>query len=111
MIVSTVISTAVPNKAVVDAGSKTLSSDLNSINHESGFGHVPDYPQAKITRLTEEHGEIDLSQCSTRPALGERLRIIPNHICPCVNLHDSAQLLKPDGQLNLLPIDARGRLS
>jgi D-serine deaminase-like pyridoxal phosphate-dependent protein len=111
----TVISTAVPGKVVVDAGSKTLTSDRNSLFSDSGFGHVVEYPQAKVVRLSEEHGELDVTSCDRRPKLGDRVRIIPNHICPCVNLQDRAWLLPDegaaDGYLQPLPIDARGRLS
>jgi len=85
----TVISDAVPGKVVLDAGSKTLTSDRCSPALDSGFGHVVEYPGAKIVRLSEEHGEVDLSGCSgAPPRLGERIHVIPNHICPCVNLQN-----------------------
>jgi D-serine deaminase-like pyridoxal phosphate-dependent protein len=105
----TVVSDAVPEKFVIDAGSKTLTSDRRMIDPESaGFGHVVEYPQARIVRLSEEHGEVDASACDRRPRLGERVHVIPNHICPCINLHDTAWLRLEDGALRPLPIDARG---
>ena len=88
-LVCTVISDAVPGKVVIDAGSKTLTQDRLGCNPEhGGHGHLPAYPQAKIVRLSEEHGEIDITKCPTKPKIGERVRVIPNHICPCVNLQD-----------------------
>ena len=78
---------------------------------ESGHGHVVEYPAAKITRLSEEHGELDLSRSDCRPKVGERVSVIPNHICPCVNLQDAAWLRHADGSLERTPVDARGRLS
>lgn len=109
-VIATVVSTAVAGKAVVDAGTKALASDRNTILPESGFGHVLEYPEAKIIRLSEEHGELDLTECIAKPKVGERLAIIPNHICPCVNLHDSFLWLGESGSAEQLPVDCRGML-
>jgi len=107
----TVVSTAVPGKFVIDAGSKSLTQDLRSKDPQSaGFGHVVEYPQAIITRLTEEHGEVDARQCEHRPKLGERVHIIPNHICPCINLHTMAWLNDGEGHSEPMTIDARGQI-
>ncbi|MFC7608657.1 hypothetical protein [Teichococcus aestuarii] len=38
--------------------------------------------------MSEEHGMLDLSACARKPELGERLRVVPNHVCPVSNLHD-----------------------
>ncbi len=62
-LVCTVVSNAVPGKVVVDAGSKTLTSDRNITQPESGHGHVVEYPRARIARLSEEHGELDITAC------------------------------------------------
>jgi len=107
----TVVSDAVPGKFVIDAGTKTLTSDRRMIDPETaGHGHIVEYPQAKIVRLSEEHGEVDASKCDRRPRLGERVHVIPNHICPCINLHDSVMLRLEDGSVETLPIDARGKI-
>src|SRR5205807_8814909 len=107
-LICTVVSDAVPNKVVIDAGSKALTSDrLGSDPERGGFGHLPDYPEARIVRLSEEHGEVDISRVPRRPALGERVRVIPNHICPAVNLQDRVWLRGEDGSVTALPVDAR----
>ena len=110
-VTATVVSTAVPGKCVVDAGSKTLAADRNSVTPDSGFGYVVEFPNAKIVRLTEEHGEIDITVAIVKPKTGERLTIIPNHICPCVNLQATAWMRTSDGTLQPLNIDARGLIS
>jgi D-serine deaminase-like pyridoxal phosphate-dependent protein len=110
-IVCTVVSNAVPGKVVIDAGTKTLTSDRCIPDPESGHGYVVQYPDAKITRLSEEHGELDVTACERRPAIGERVQVIPNHICPCVNLQDSAFLRTAEGELRSIKIDARGKLT
>ena len=109
-IVCTVVSTAVPGQVVLDAGSKTLTMDRCGPAPESGHGLVVEYPEAVISRLTEEHGQVDIRKCDVSPKLGERVTVIPNHICPCVNLQDSVWWRDEQGQLVELTIDARGRL-
>ena len=110
-IVSTVVSTAVPGQVVIDAGSKTLTSDRCSPAPDSGHGFIWEYPEAIITRLSEEHGQVDVTRCSSAPQVGQRVTVIPNHICPCINLQDSVWWLTNDGQVEPLTIDARGKLS
>lgn len=109
-IICTVVSNAVPGQVVIDAGSKTLTSDRCIPAPESGHGYIIEYPQATITKLSEEHGQVDIRNCTRAPALGERLTIIPNHICPCVNLQDSVWWSE-DGSVTKLTVDARGMLS
>lgn len=83
----TVASTAVPGRAIIDGGSKTFSSD-RSKGDKAVFGMVREDPDTDFVALSEEHGHFDISR-STRPYhVGERLRILPNHVCATVNLHD-----------------------
>lgn len=107
-VVTTVVSNAVADQVVVDAGSKTMARDACLPQPAAGFGLVLEYPQARVKSLNEEHGVIDVSRCASRPRLGERISIIPNHICPAVNLSDTFWLRKLDGTLTKLPVDARG---
>ena len=106
----TVVSNAVPGQVVIDAGSKTLTSDRCFPAPDSGHGYLVEYPNAVITKLTEEHGQVDIRNCDRAPKLGERVSVIPNHICPCVNLQDTAWW-SDEGRLEPLTIDARGKLS
>lgn len=110
-LVCTVVSNAVPGQVVIDAGTKTLTSDLCFPAPDSGHGYVVEYPEAKITRLSEEHGQIDITGCKNQPTIGERVTVIPNHICPCVNLQDTVWWLEPDRPPQPLTIDARGKLT
>ena len=105
----TVVSTAVPGHFVIDAGSKTLTSDRCGPAPESGHGYVVEYPQAKIVRLNEEHGVVDASGCESRPKVGERVTVIPNHICPCINLQDQVWW-KEGTDATPIPVDARGKV-
>jgi D-serine deaminase-like pyridoxal phosphate-dependent protein len=64
-----------------------------------------------IRRLSEEHAQVEFSSGSRRPELGERVTIIPNHICPCVNLQDELWWRESDGSIRPIRVDARGKLS
>jgi D-serine deaminase-like pyridoxal phosphate-dependent protein len=98
--------------AIIDAGSKVLSSDRGPHGSArlSGFGlAVPagsDHPGMPVISLSEEHGFV--AHGGRRPAIGERLRIYPNHACPVVNLARTFQVLNEEGSLELWPIDAHG---
>ncbi|MEX2529646.1 MAG: alanine racemase [Gemmatimonadota bacterium] len=107
-VLTTVVSTAVPGQAVVDAGSKALSrEELRSGG--AGFGLVVEHPEVVVARVSEEHGILDLSGSSWRPRVGERIRIVPNHVCVSVNLQD--RLLAPGaGGVREIPLEGRGRV-
>ncbi len=109
-IIATVVSTAVPGQIVVDAGSKTLTSDRCGPAPDSGHGYIVEYPDAKIVKLSEEHAQVDVRACSRVPKVGERVTIIPNHICPCVNLQDRVLWKEPDGSVTAARVDARGKV-
>ncbi|RYB03980.1 alanine racemase [Lichenibacterium ramalinae] len=108
-VVATVVSRPTPDRAVIDAGSKTLSSDLVAPEAGRGYGLLLDYPEAVITRLNEEHGTVDLSACARRPDLGERLRVLPNHVCVVSNLHDAVVMVRDGRVAGTVPVAARGR--
>ena len=84
-IFTTVVSRPTLDRGILDAGSKTLSSDLHGLE---GYGYICEYPEAKIYMLTEEHGHVDFSACPRKPEIGERVSIIPNHCCTVTNLFD-----------------------
>lgn len=106
-VVCTVVSDAVPGQVVVDAGSKTLSSDRCHPAPDSGHGHVIGLAGARVAKLSEEHGMVDVTQCGRTPRVGERLEIVPNHICPCINLQDRVYW-NEGGDVRPLTVDARG---
>lgn len=107
MVHATVVSAATPGRVMVDAGSKTLTSDIGGLQ---GYGLLVDYPQASIYQLAEEHGFVDVSQCARPPVLGEVVRILPNHVCPVSNLFDRIAVTRGAQDAGWLRIDARGRV-
>jgi D-serine deaminase-like pyridoxal phosphate-dependent protein len=109
-VVTTVVSTAVPGRAIIDAGSKTLSSDLNSSGPKTGYGYIVEAPDANLFRLTEEHGSVDVTKSGRELQIGEVVTVIPNHVCTCVNMHDEAFLLRGDQVVGQWRIAARGKI-
>jgi D-serine deaminase-like pyridoxal phosphate-dependent protein len=106
---ATVISRPTETRAILDCGSKTLSSDLIPRGASAGYGLLIDYPDAIIDRLSEEHGMVDLSRSERKPALGERVRILPNHVCVVTNLHDEVAVSRDGVVEGIWPVAARGR--
>jgi len=106
---ATVVSRPTDDRAVIDAGSKTLSSDLVKSEYGKGYGLVLEYPDAIIYKLNEEHGIIDLSTCESKPQIGEVIRIVPNHVCVVTNLHDEIVTHRDGVVESILPVWARGK--
>lgn len=106
-VVVTVVSDAVPGQVIVDGGSKTFSSDASPAG---GFGIIRELPAASLVRMSEEHGFIDVTDVGVRLRIGERVRIVPNHICAAVNLHDRLYGVRGDQVEVEWPVRGRGCL-
>lgn len=109
-VVTTVVSTAVPGRMMLDAGSKTLSSDLLGFGPKEGYGRVVESPEAKLFKLNEEHGHVDISQARRAFRVGDVLTVIPNHVCTCVNMHDELFLARSGEVCGSWRIAARGKI-
>ncbi len=103
-VLATVVSRPTNTRAVIDAGSKALTSDLLGLE---GHGHVIGHPGASVIGLSEEHGVLQVPQDSPL-AIGDRIRIVPNHVCVVANMFDTAWLQTEAGVCEKLKTDARG---
>ncbi len=102
---TTVVSRPTPNRAVLDAGSKVLTSDLYFVK---GHGRLVEYPEARIVALSEEHAMVDLADSPERPEIGEVVNVIPNHCCVVSNMVDEVYGIR-DGAVEIVwPVAARG---
>lgn len=106
-VLATVVSRPTEERAVLDAGSKALTSDLLGF---SDHGYLIDYPDASIAALSEEHAVVDLSRSGRKPEIGERLRIIPNHTCVVSNLFDRLVFHRDGVVTRIEPVAARGQV-
>jgi len=105
-ILATVVSTAVPGRAAVDAGSKALAKEARG---GAGFGVLLDRPEVRVVALSEEHGMLDLEDTAWRPRVGDRVRIVPNHVCVSVNLQDRVVVVREGARPEAWPLEGRGR--
>ncbi len=101
----TVVSDAVAGQIVVDAGSKTFTSDTHP---DGGHGLIDGWPDANLHTINEEHGYVDVSGMQERPVVGDHLRVIPNHACGCVNLHDGLLGVRDGVVERVVRVAARG---
>jgi D-serine deaminase-like pyridoxal phosphate-dependent protein len=109
-ILATVVSVARPGNMIIDGGSKTFSSDRPVKSTEVTFGHVVEAPAARFHKMNEEHGFIDVGNVDREFAVGDRVRVIPNHICVAVNLHERVYGVRGDLVEEIWNVDARGKL-
>ena len=113
-VLATVISRPAADRAVVDAGSKSLFAEPArrgfALNDYEGFGYIRQAPTARIVNLSEEHGVVELPAGVQFPKIGEQVEIIPNHVCPAVNLHEEFYLVDGDDVIEVWPIAARGKV-
>jgi len=106
-LLATVVSRPTETRAVLDSGSKALTSDLLGF---SDHGLLIDYPDASIAALSEEHAVVDLSRSAKKPEIGERVRIIPNHTCVVSNLFDRLVFHRDGVVTRIEPVAARGQV-
>jgi len=107
-VLTAVVSTAVPGHVIVDAGSKTLSSDLLSAGPKRGYGYVREF-DATLTKLNEEHGFLSAENLS-QFSVGQVLSVIPNHVCTCINMHDEVFLAREGKIVGSWNVAARGKV-
>ncbi len=104
-VLATVVSTPTSTRAVIDAGSKILTYDLNGLKN---YGEIRSSNHLVVTGLSEEHGVVTaLDGSDTRLTVGERVQIIPNHCCVVSNMVDSVMLHR-DGICSKTTVAARG---
>ena len=106
-VLATVVSTPAPNRTIIDAGSKILTSDLLGL---TGHGHVLGYPDLVVDQLSEEHGRLMAPEgAATGLKVGDRVRIVPNHACVVTNMVDAVHIVR-GGETALWPVAARGKV-
>jgi D-serine deaminase-like pyridoxal phosphate-dependent protein len=107
-VVATVVSRPTSDRAILDAGSKTLTSDPLPGMPDGAYGLVLEYPDAVLHSLSEEHGHLDVSACAAKPDIGEVVTIVPNHACGTVNMHDEIAFHRGGLELEIARVEGRG---
>lgn len=109
-ILVTVVSTPRPGSAIIDGGSKTFTSDPLPYSDEGGHGRILAAPGARFYKMQEEHGYLDFSSSERQVKIGDRLRIIPNHVCVAVNMHEKMVGVRGETVESIWPVKGRGKL-
>jgi len=107
MVLARVVSTGAGDGFVVDAGAKILAQDVSPLT--PGHGAIVDYPEGVVVRLNDHHGVVELPAASPRPAIGSVVWVVPNHVCPVVNLVDDFVVASGGRIFEQCLVDARGR--
>jgi D-serine deaminase-like pyridoxal phosphate-dependent protein len=103
-VLATVMSTPAPDRAVVDAGLKASSID-------SGMPTLVGWPGVEYAKASDEHGVLAIAAGTLGPSLGERVRLVPGHCDPTVNLYDWIVCVRAGRVEALWPIAARGAVT
>ena len=101
----TVVSTPTSDRIIIDGGQKTFTS-----YPPTPYGHIIEFPKANIYGMSVEHGHIDVSQCSHRFRVSERLSIIPLHQGMTSNLHSELIGVRGDTVETIWKIAGRGKV-
>lgn len=105
-VIATVVSHPSKDRLIIDAGSKTLSYDPYK---GGGHGLVKGHENLVIERLSEEHGIIKVQGGETSLRIGDVVEIIPNHVCPVINLTDEVYGFRQGHLEQVIPIEGRGK--
>lgn len=110
-VLTTVISKPTEARVVMDAGAKSLTSQNRSagICATYGYGLVKNSQNIRLSGVFDEHGLIDSPEFRATVAVGDKIEIIPNHICPACNLYDKAYLVSAGKVIREIPIACRGK--
>ena len=92
---------------VIDAGAKTLGKDVAA--YVAGHGELPDLGGLVVRRVYDYHGVVEDVPPDRMPAVGDLVAVVPNHVCPVVNLVDALAIVRDGLVVDRWPVDARGR--
>jgi len=111
-VLSTVISKPTKDRVILDVGAKalTMQERISGICSSKGKGLILGYPNTYINKVFDEHAIINNETFRNIIKIGDKVRIIPVHICPVCNLYDEAYLIKNDQIVKQVPISCRGKL-
>jgi D-serine deaminase-like pyridoxal phosphate-dependent protein len=111
-VLSSVISKPTTSRVVFDAGAKALTMQRREggICHTVGFGALKACPEVRLSRLFDEHAILEDHNFSAQVALGDKIEIVPNHICPTVNLYDSIYLVAQGQVIRKITVLCRGKI-
>ncbi len=111
-ILTTVISRPTPERVITDVGAKGITAQTRSKGFcaTKGLGLIKGWPDVEIFDVYDEHAIIYNKPFRDGVKVGDKVEIIPNHICPVVNLHEYAYLVSDGEVVEKIPVECRGKL-
>lgn len=111
-VLASVISKPTAERVILDVGAKgmTMQSRTAGICATPGKGTLPDYPGVYIHSMYDEHAIIYNAEFREQIQIGDKVRVIPVHICPVCNLYDKLHLFRGDEVIDVIDIACRGAL-
>lgn len=112
-VLTTVISRPTEERVITDVGAKGITAQTRKVGlcATEGLGTIYEYPNVHIYDVYDEHAIIYNKEFREKVQVGDKVRIVPVHICPVVNLHEFAYLIDKDGEvLEKIPVLCRGKL-
>lgn len=106
-VLATVVSVRADGKIIIDSGTKSLASD--SPFEDKTYGEIVGKPDIRFAAISEEHGHL-VQHTDSGLRVGDKVRVIPNHACTCVNMHDTVTLYRGEWVETTLPITGRGKI-
>lgn len=112
-VLATVISKPTAERVILDVGAKglTMQSRTEGICATPGKGTLPDYPGVSIDSMFDEHAILLNRAFHDQVQIGDKVRIIPVHICPVCNLYEKAYLIENETVIGEIQIACRGALT
>lgn len=110
-VLASVISKPQDNRVVLDTGAKALVSQNRAVGicATAGFGAIKGAEDITIENLFDEHGVLNNEKFKNLVNVGDKVEVIPSHVCPTVNLYDTAYLVSEGKVIETLPITCRGK--
>ena len=111
-ILTTVISLPTSERVITDVGAKGITAQTRTkgLCATRGLGLIKGWPEVSIYDVYDEHTIIYNKEFHDALSVGDKVEIIPNHICPVVNLHETAYLISDGEVVDEIPVACRGKL-
>lgn len=111
-VLTTIISRPTHERVITDVGAKgiTMQTRTKGLTATDGLGLIKGFDGVYIDSVFDEHAIIYNEAFSNQVGIGDKVEIIPNHICPVANLHETAYLIEGGQVVGEIDIDCRGKL-
>lgn len=111
-VLTTIISKPTEERVITDVGAKGITAQTRTegLTATKGLGKIKEFDDVFIHSVFDEHSIIYNKDFNQKIQIGDKVQIIPNHICPVSNLHEKAYLINDGKVIEEIIIECRGKL-